>query len=183
MFLDFLNLFYPKLCLCCGQNHVPAQEWLCLTCQFKLPKTGFHLMPENALTERFWGRLPLTSGAAMYYFTKGGRTQQLIHNFKYNGKRQIGEEIGKMYGLLLKEAPLFKSVDLIIPVPLHPKKQRKRGFNQSASFARGLATSMNIGWSEKYLNEKHTLKPRLKNRGKKGWRMYYLNLKLSRQMN
>ena len=151
MLADFLNLFYPRLCLCCGQNHVPAKEWLCLTCQFKLPKTDFHQMPENGLTERFWGRLPIISGAAMYYFTKGGRTQQLIHNLKYKGRKQIGVEIGKMYGLILKETPLFQSVDLIIPVPLHPKKQKKRGFNQSALFAAGLATSMNIEWSEEYL--------------------------------
>lgn len=111
-------------------------------------------MPENALTERFWGRLPLVSGAAMYFFIKGGRTQQLIHNLKYKRKKQIGTEVGKMYGLLLKETHPFQSVDIIIPVPLHPKKQRKRGFNQSALFAAGLAESMHIEWSEKYLKRK-----------------------------
>lgn len=151
MIADFLSLFYPRLCLACGQNHVPAKEWLCLFCQFKLPKTNFHQMPENDLTERFWGRLPLVSGAALYFFVKGGRTQQLIHNLKYKGKKQIGLEIGKMYGHILKTVPAYQSIDLIIPVPLHPKKKRRRGFNQSALFAKGLSEAMSIPWAEKYL--------------------------------
>lgn len=154
MITDFLHLFYPRLCLACGQNHLPANEWLCLPCQFKLPKTNFHQLAENDLTERFWGRLQLVAGAAMYFFVKGGRTQQLIHNLKYKGKKQIGLEVGKMYGKLLKEIPAYQSVDLIIPVPLHPKKEKRRGFNQSNFFAIGLAESMNVSWSEKHLKRK-----------------------------
>lgn len=154
MISDFLNLFYPKLCLACGQNHLPAKEQFCLSCQFKLPKTNFHLLEENELTERFWGRLPLSAGTAMYFFVKGGRTQQLIHNLKYKGKKQIGIELGKMYGSILKKIPVYQSVDVVIPVPLHPKKEKRRGFNQSQLFALGLAESMQIPWSGKYLKRK-----------------------------
>lgn len=154
MISDFINLFYPKLCLACSHNHVPAREWLCLPCQLKLPKTNFHLMTENELTERFWGRLQLVSGAAMYFFVKGGRTQQMIHNLKYKGKKSIAIELGKMYGKVLKEIPTYQGVDLIIPVPLHPKKEKHRGFNQSKLFAIGLSESMKVTWSEKYLRRK-----------------------------
>ena len=141
-FNHFLELFYPRLCLACTDAVPPKSELFCLQCQFKLPKTNLHLTKENALTERFWGRLPLVSGAALYYFIKGGRTQQLIHNLKYTGKRQIGLEVGKWYAEELKEVAWFQSVDLIVPVPLHPKKERLRGYNQSDYFAQGLSEGL-----------------------------------------
>ncbi|HMQ49022.1 MAG TPA: ComF family protein [Saprospiraceae bacterium] len=147
----FTGLFYPNLCLACNKNLPPGQEILCITCQFKLPKTNFHQEKENAFTERFWGRVPLHAGAALYYFSKGGRTQQLVHALKYEGKKQVGSKLGHIYGQQLKETPLFHDVNLILPVPLHPQKERQRGYNQSALFAEGLSQSMQIPWSGKHL--------------------------------
>lgn len=140
------GLFYPNLCLACSHNLPPRQESICLNCQYKLPKTGFHQQVENRFTERFWGRVHLQAGAALYYFNKGGRTQRLIHSLKYEGKRQIGVKLGQIYGYELKEAPVFREASLILPVPLHPRKERQRGYNQSACFAQGLAQSMGIPW-------------------------------------
>ncbi len=143
-----LGLFYPNLCLACGKGLRPRQEPICPSCQYKLPKTDFHKEEENPFTERFWGRIPLHSGAALYHFTKGGRTQQLIHKLKYEGKREIGLYLGRMYGHSLRETPLFRGVQLILPVPLHRRKAWQRGYNQSALFARGLAESMAVPWLE-----------------------------------
>ena len=151
IFGSFISLFYPQLCLSCGQNITPKDDALCITCQVKLPKTGFHLEKENLFTDRFWGRIDIESGASLYHFGKGGKIQQLIHNLKYKGQSEIGIKLGNLYGNILKKAPLFKNIDLIIPVPLHPKKEWKRGFNQSALFAKGLSESMEVKWKHNIL--------------------------------
>ena len=141
-----LGILYPRLCFACNQNTPPNKAFLCISCQYKLPETDFHKEKENAFTERFWGRVPVFSGASLYHFVKGGRAQHLIHHFKYKGKKEIGIRLGELYGNYLKAAPLFNQVDVIVPVPLHPKKKHHRGFNQSEVFAQGLAKSMSIPW-------------------------------------
>ncbi len=138
------SLFYPRLCLVCGTKAPPKKEIMCLSCQHKLPQTLFHLEKENPLAERFWGRLPLTAATALYHFSKGGRTQQLIHQLKYNNKPIVGKQLGQYYGKQLMSHPVFSTVDCIVPVPLHPRKQHRRGYNQSAEFAAGLSHSMGI---------------------------------------
>jgi len=109
-----------------------------------MPETDFHLQEENSFTDRFWGRLPLEAGAAMLYFRRHGLTQNLMHNLKYRGKREVGTELGRIYGRQLATSDLFKGIDVIIAVPLHPRKERWRGFNQSDYFAQGLSESMQI---------------------------------------
>jgi ComF family protein len=149
-----LDLFYPNLCPACGVRPPAKDSVACLTCTIKLPKTNFHAAPENPLTERFWGRIPLRSGAAYYHFIHGGRTQQLIHHLKYKGRRDIGEKIGESYGRILASIPSFNTANLIVPVPLHKKKRRIRGYNQSACFAMGLSKSMNIPMNDRMLTRK-----------------------------
>lgn len=151
IFEDFLALLYPRLCLACEKNIPPRWDVICITCQHYLPKTKFHLERENPFTEHFWGRIPIHAGAALYHFKKGGRTQKLIHKLKYDGKRQIGIKLGHLYGRSLSNSPYFNQVDLIVPVPLHPRKEKIRGYNQSAMFAMGLAETMDIPWSNKVL--------------------------------
>ena len=138
--------FYPKLCLACNYTTPPIDEWLCLSCKLRLPKTNFHLAKDNAFTERFWGRVKIEAAAGMYYFKKGGRTQNLIHNLKYKKRSQIGVILGNIYGKELKKSPYFQDVEIIVPVPLHWKKLRKRGYNQSSVFAEGLSETMEIPW-------------------------------------
>lgn len=138
----FFELFYPRLCLTCGKNLPGTQKIMCLTCTYKLPKTTYHLEKENLFTERLWGRLPIYSGTAMYHFVAGGHVQQLIHQLKYNYRKDIGLLLGELYGKVLIDSPLFNTVDMIVPVPLHPKKEHRRGYNQSWMFAKGLALGM-----------------------------------------
>lgn len=139
---DFFNLLYPKLCLACGNNLPPNNELICLSCEFQLPKTRQHEQKENAFTEVFWGRVPLETGAAQYYFSKSGRVQRLIHQLKYEHKPEIGHQLGLMFGLQLREQAHFKGIQAIVPVPLHPRKQHQRGYNQAAAFGGGLAEGM-----------------------------------------
>ncbi len=154
IFEDLLALFYPNLCLACRETQPAKQDVVCTSCQFKLPKTDFHLEKDNDLTARFWGRLPLESGAALYHFVKGGRVQALLHQLKYNGKQEIGIKLGQRYGSQLRDSPFFKDIDVILPVPLHPKKELKRGYNQSALFAKGISDTMGKPWIKEGLIRK-----------------------------
>ena len=140
---DLFSLFFPDLCLGCGEPLVKGEQFLCSICQFHLPRTNFQFDADNAVARVFWGRVRLESAASFCYFTKGSNIQRLLHKLKYEGNREIGLYLGETYGRELKASPLFGEIDLIIPVPLHPGKQRKRGYNQSEAIGQGLARAMN----------------------------------------
>ena len=148
---DLIGLLYPRLCPACEENALPRESLICLQCHCELPYTEQHLEVDNSFTERFWGRVPLESGAAMLHFVKGGRVQALIHQLKYGGNQEVGIRLGIMFGEKLRNSPLFESIDLIIPIPLHPRRQRQRGYNQSACIAAGLAQGMGVAYAEQYL--------------------------------
>ncbi len=137
-----VDLVYPRICASCDHNKPLHGQIFCLDCLVGLPQTKFHLTPDNPFEQHFWGRVDIHSGAAMYFFIPGGRTQTLLHNIKYRRRSEIAEEIGVIYGRQLSRSPRFERVDIIVPVPLHWRKRKKRGFNQSAAFARGLALGM-----------------------------------------
>ena len=146
-----IGLLYPRLCPACEENALPRESLICLQCHCELPYTEQHLEVDNAFTERFWGRVPLESGAAMLHFVKGGRVQALMHQLKYGGNQEVGIRLGIMFGETLRNTPLFDSIDLIIPIPLHPRRQRQRGYNQSACIAAGLSQGIGVTYGEQYL--------------------------------
>ena len=161
---DFISLFYPRFCASCGNSLWKHEEVICTWCRFHLPKTQYHLDPQNPLARLFWGRVRIESAAAYYYFHKGNRVQQLVHELKYKGRKDIGIFLGKQYGHILAHSSLFRA-EVIIPVPLHKKKLMQRGYNQSEQFARGLAESMKVPMDARTLirtrgNETQTRKSR-----------------------
>lgn len=103
-----------------------------------------HLSRENEFTQRLWGRLNVEGGAAMYYFARKSPIQHALHQLKYHNQPEIGVKLGREFGQKLKSSDIFRSVGAIIPVPLHPKKERLRGYNQSVMFARGISETMEI---------------------------------------
>jgi ComF family protein len=141
---DLISLFYPRVCLACGNTLFRHEETICTYCLFHLPKTNFHKEADNPVSRIFWGRIPLFSAAAYYHFGKGGKVQHLVHQLKYKGHQEVGVYIGKLYGIELLESPLFSGIDFVIPVPLHPSKLKKRGYNQSEMFASGLSATMPV---------------------------------------
>ncbi|MCX6244523.1 MAG: ComF family protein [Bacteroidetes bacterium] len=144
LFDDFISLIFPRICAACGNSLWKHEETLCLSCEYHLPRTEFHLSLENPVGSLFWGRVTLSGAAAFLYFHKGGKVQRLIHQLKYKGRKDIGLCLGKNYGQFLKNSPFFNTVEIILPVPLHLKKLRQRGYNQSELFAAGLGEAMNI---------------------------------------
>ena len=140
----FLSLFFPSYCLGCGEPLTRGEEVLCTFCLFHLPRTFFHQDPGNPAARVFWGRVRLEMTSSFVFFHKGGNVQELLHQLKYQGKKEIGHYLGKLYGYEIGDSLIFKEADLIIPVPLHPRKLRKRGYNQSQCFAEGLSEVLNI---------------------------------------
>jgi len=148
---NFVSLLFPTLCQACGESLVTGEELICLNCRYNLPFTDFHLKPDNMVAQQFWGKIHLEGAYAMCYFAKGGKMQHLMHHFKYKGIQKIGNLLGNIAGEQLLKSPVFKSADVVIPVPLHKSRLRKRGYNQSMCFAEGLSEKMRIPIDENNL--------------------------------
>lgn len=142
LWTDFLWLLYPLRCAACERDLVEGEKAICTHCRYRLPRTHFHHFPGNVVERHFWGKIPLVAAAACFHFSKGERVQRMIHHLKYKQRPDVGVEVGTWYGRDLLQVPAFASIDLIIPVPLHPEKLRLRGYNQAACFAEGLGIGM-----------------------------------------
>jgi ComF family protein len=139
---DFLSLIYPNLCFCCGEVLVKQENIICTSCVVGLPRTNFHMEEGNPVEQLFWGRVPIEKATSYFIFQKGSRYRKLLHQLKYKGFRSVGVEMGQRFGAELISSGYFDDIDVLVPVPLHPKKQRKRGYNQSLAIAEGLAFSL-----------------------------------------
>ncbi|MFK7953356.1 MAG: ComF family protein [Ekhidna sp.] len=134
MWSDFISLIFPQNCVNCQQSLISEEKFLCTICKIDLPYTNDHINDDNELFRKFVFEQKVKSASAFMYFYKGGVAQKLLYELKYNGKKEIGSMIGEWYGKSLIDIPF----DMIIPVPLHKSKLRKRGYNQSDSIAEGI---------------------------------------------
>jgi ComF family protein len=135
---DFFNLFFPKVCPACTNLLVKNENILCTKCLFDLPKTNLHKVTNNEVEKLFWGRCKVEYATSFLYFNKKGIAQALMHQIKYKGNKDLGLYMGKLLGYELKDSN-FNEIDLIIPVPLHFKRLRQRGYNQSELIAAGIS--------------------------------------------
>jgi len=138
---DFFNLFFPDLCIVCNTHLVTQEDYICTKCLYNLPKTNYHKEQDNPVSQLFWGRTKIELATAYFSFNKGSAYQQMMHKFKYHGNKEIGYVLGKAFGNQIRQSE-FNSIDLIIPVPLHKSKLRKRGYNQSEWIGKGLAEGL-----------------------------------------
>lgn len=151
---DFLNLFLPRKCQHCGINLHDFEQCVCKNCLYNLPKTNFYKQHDNPVSQVFWGRVNLEYAFAHYYFAKGSAVQELIHKIKYQNEKELAYELGKEIGYDLIESPIKNSIDTMAPVPLHPLKEKKRGYNQSDWIARGIADVLQINYDKELLKRK-----------------------------
>ena len=141
---DLYKLFYPAVCAGCSRVLLRGEDVLCLSCRYRLPQTNFHKQPGNPMEKHFWGKVDFERAAAFVHFHKSNSVQRMMHMLKYRGRRDVGYYLGKLYAGELKTTEPFSNADVIIPVPLHPSKQRRRGYNQAEVIARGLSDGLNI---------------------------------------
>lgn len=141
---DIFDLAYPHLCLGCEEEAIQPHDLFCIHCESTITVTDFHLHDANEAVRRVLGGVPIHFGSSMYRFFPGGIIQNLIHQIKYERQTYAALSLGRSYGKALSNVPKLHNLDVIVPVPLHKKRQIKRGYNQSLFFARGLAESMRL---------------------------------------
>jgi len=144
---DVAGLVLPRRCAGCDAPLFEHEPAICTICLDDLPLTRFHDDPANPVERIFWGRVTLESATALMHFDKHGRVQRMLHRLKYKGDRTTGRALGRMLGDQLKDSPRFASVDTVLAVPLHPRKERERGYNQAEVLAEGLRESLGVGRS------------------------------------
>lgn len=152
----FLHLLFPHVCSGCGSDILNEETALCMRCTYALPETNFEMHPNNPVEKIFWGRLPLVAATSQFYFTKESLMQHLMHQLKYKRNKELGIQFGKMMGEQLLRSGRFR-VDALVPLPLFPAKEKKRGYNQATILCQGMAQSMKIPILEKaIIRPQHT---------------------------
>lgn len=140
---SFLHVLFPHMCCGCGNDVINKESVLCMRCIEAMPETNFEMHADNPVEKKFWGRLIFTQATAQYYFTRESMIQRLMHQFKYKGNRELGIQLGKMMGERLKNSKRF-NIDALIPLPLFPAKEKKRGYNQATLLCEGIAEGLQV---------------------------------------
>lgn len=148
---DLVSIFYPRGCVGCGTTLQYGEKYLCLNCLLHLPETNYHLSAENPIEQIFWGRVKVEHVYSFLFFRKGNVVQSILHQLKYKGNKEIGAYLAEMYGQKLAHEGCLADVDAIVPIPLHPKKMRLRGYNQSEWIAIGLSRGLGIPYTNDFL--------------------------------
>ncbi len=148
---DVLHLFFPKICITCDIKLLQPEKIICTLCRHDLPIICYTNYENNKITKAFYGRIPIEKATSFLFYRKEGKTKKLIHALKYKGNQEVGNFIGDWFGGILKDSSEFKDIDCIIPVPLHPKKQRKRGYNQLTTFGLRLSEHLTKPYLEDVL--------------------------------
>lgn len=146
-----VDLFFPATCAGCNLPLSEGEEVLCISCMHNLPLTNHFNYKENEVYRRFYGRLPVEWASAMCYYHKQGIVQEMIHKLKYRGMEKIGSFMGEWIALEMKQNPAFADLTHIIPVPLHPKKLKQRGYNQVTELAKTIANSLSVAFVPEFL--------------------------------
>ena len=140
---DVLHLFFPHTCAGCGTDVIDHGQMLCLHCLNDLPVTNFFEQPDNPVEQVFYGRIPVINAGAAYFFTKDSLLQSLIVQLKYRGNKQIGFYLGQLMGNFLMKSERYHSVDALVPLPLNPRREKKRGYNQATALCNGISSVWN----------------------------------------
>jgi ComF family protein len=148
---NLFSLFYPNICVCCEQNLLDQEKLICIECRFDLPFVDNGNYESNLLTQTLEGRVIVESGASFLYYHPVGKVKKLIHQLKYKNNQEVGAFLGNWFGKKLLESDKFNEIDYIIPVPLHQKKLRQRGYNQLTKFGEKLSEIFHIQYIEDVL--------------------------------
>ena len=155
---DFFRIFYPDLCVNCENQLEKNENTVCTFCRHDLPLTNFTNYSENKIAKTFYGRIIIEKANTLLFYRKDGITKKLIHELKYKGNEEIGSFFGNWLGEILKQNNEFSDINLIVPVPLHPKKLKQRGYNQVSKFGEKLSYHLKKPFLENVLLRTSTSK-------------------------
>ena len=149
------NLFYPRCCIVCGKPLLQTEEHLCLHCLNHLSRTNLHQIPENEMEKNLWGKMPIEKASAFLHYSKGGDVRRVLYELKYYGNKELGKMMGACMAREIQSSGFFRGIEGIIPVPLHPERERQRGYNQSEWIARGISEVTGIPVWEQIIVRSH----------------------------
>lgn len=155
---NLLNVLFPVFCNGCSNLLLKNENVICTKCLHNLPFTLHHQIKDTEINKIFYGIIPFEFGASILYFTKKGFVQNLIHNLKYRNRQEIGTYLGDLYAKELIDLETIKSIDFIIPVPLHKKRLHERGYNQVTTFCKSIEKNLTIPVLDDVLVKKQHLK-------------------------
>lgn len=135
---EMKQMLMPRFCTVCGAT-VYDQSIFCTRCQYEMPRTRYHSDYDNKTSNVFAGRIPFQRATSYFYYSKHSFFTRPIFQLKYHGKKHIGKELGLMFGAELMSNGFMDGIDCIVPVPIHPDKARKRGYNQCQLIAEGIS--------------------------------------------
>ncbi len=144
IFDSFLSLFFPNRCIACNRPLKQHEKYLCDSCLYDLPKTHFVSPTDNIIVKSFMGRVPVRFAYSFLHYTKHSAVQKILFNIKYFGAADFAVFMGEIFGQHLKNISFSDNFDYLLPVPLHPKKKKIRGYNQAEEIARGLSNILKI---------------------------------------
>lgn len=152
-----LHLFFPRCCVVCGGPLVEGEEAICTRCNTDMPRTNYHAVRDNLVERMFWGKIPLERATSYFFYRKGSDFRKIVHQLKYGGQKELGATMGRFMAAELLPSGFFEGVDTLIPVPLHSRKRKMRGYNQSEWIARGVSqvTGLPVD-ATSVVREKHT---------------------------
>jgi ComF family protein len=142
--INFAQLLFPHTCAACGNNNLPVSSGICSQCLYQLPETGFLKQQNNAVEKIFWGRLKISNAAACCFFSKKTAVQHILHQIKYNYRKDACIQLGVWMGHLLDQCDWFKEVYVLLPMPLHRKRMEERGYNQATLLCEGISSVTGI---------------------------------------
>jgi ComF family protein len=134
-----IDLFFPPQCQACASILKDNEFQICVACRHQLPVTNYHFQEDHPLQHLFFGRIYFVSSISLFYFQKHSRVQKLLHNLKYKQQKSVGTTLGLWLGREMKASKRFDKIDLVVPVPTHKKRLKKRGYNQVLPFASAIA--------------------------------------------
>ena len=146
-----LHLFFPHICAGCSTDVLDEQELICSTCIRSLPFTEFEKIENNPVEKLFWGRTKIQHASSIFYFITDSPLQEIIHHIKYKNYPELGMYMGKIMGLQLKNILSINNIDFMLPMPLHPKKEYARGYNQASVLCQGIQETIEIPYLDHVL--------------------------------
>lgn len=151
MYKKLINLLFPELCFGCGIELVYEEKFICIACAHDLPVTNFHVNNSQIIKDQFYGSAIIENATALFFYHKKGVIQRLIHYLKYKNQEDIGTYFGMRLGVELMDLENYRSIDVVIPVPLHKKRLKKRGYNQVSKFGKELAKYLKAEFNDNNL--------------------------------
>lgn len=149
--LEFIDLIVPRICIVCNRKLLSTEKFLCFDCHYKLPETNHNTLFNNTLERQLREHIDIARACALLNYNTKSKYNKIIHNLKYNNQPQIGEFFGEKLGYFVAKDSILSGADYICPVPLHPNKLKKRGYNQSYHIAIGISKVLNIPIDNEHL--------------------------------